>query len=98
MAVTYLPIGNTSHGQALLQGFRNLNAGRDQLERVLAIMTTAQDGSNFTALETAFGLAPGNGTLVYAELSSMLAKITTDASVSNVMSAWNQAAAKFGVF
>lgn len=102
MASNYIPVEGTLLGNALLQGIRNLQQGIAQLLALQAIMVQAIDTTpnpdDYTALETAFGLATGDGADAKAEIDSLLSKFTTDSSVSSVLAARNQAAAKFGVY
>ena len=102
MASNFFPIADTPHGLGLKQGVRQLQTGISQLLGLQAIMVqaidTAPNPDDYTAMETAFGLQAGAGAGVKAELDSLLAKFTTDASVTEVLAARNQIAAKFGVF
>ena len=102
MASNYYPIADTPHGAALKQGVRQLQSGIAQLLALQAVMVQAIDTvpnpDDYTALETAFGLATGAGAGVKAELDSLLAKLVTDSEVTFLLAARNQIAAKFGVF
>jgi len=98
MATTYIPI-NTGKplGAALYDGIRQIQRGIAQLLACQAIAATQIDGVNHTVFEQEFGLSTGQGSAAKGELDSLLSKFTTDAAVTVVLAARNQAAAKFGV-
>ena len=97
MAIDFIPMGSTQQSQALVGALKAMNNGRDQLFRLFEIMQHCQDGSNFATLETQFGVPTGLGDELYNEMNSFVSKINTDASVANVLAAWNQISAKLGI-
>jgi len=48
-------------------------------------------------METLFGITTGRGAEAFAEVDSFYSKITTDGSVTDLVAAWNQIVAKFGI-
>lgn len=58
-------ISTATHAQALVSFKDTLRSALEQGEKVLAIMTHNQDGSNFADLEALFGLAAGKGQTVF---------------------------------
>jgi hypothetical protein len=102
MALGSIPIDRTKAlGAELYDAIRSIQTGIARLVSLQAIMVqqidTVPNPDDFSALETQFGFAAGLGDDAKAELDSLLSKFTTDASVSSVLAARNQAAAKFGV-
>lgn len=98
MATTYIPI-NTGKplGAALYDGIRQIQRGIAQLLACQAIAATQINGSDYSQFEQEFGLQSTQGAGAKGELDSLLSKFTTDAQVTVVLAARNQAAAKFGV-
>jgi hypothetical protein len=98
MASNYLPIDRTKPlGAALYDALRSVQRGIAELQSLQLIMVQQLTGATIAEVELHFGFPAGVGDAAKGELDSMLGKFTTDASVSNVMAARNQAAAKFGV-
>ena len=98
MPTSYIPI-NTGKplGASLYQGIRMIQEGINMLLLCQRIAGMQIDGADHTLFEQEFGLQPGQGDDAKGELDSMLSKFTTDAAVTAVLAARNQAAAKFGV-
>lgn len=89
-----------------------IREGRDGLTAHLAVMTQYIDGgsggsgtaANFDLLASAATFAQGDyadanaaAKASYDEIASVVGKLTTDSSVSNVFAAVNQACAKHGI-
>ena len=66
MAIDFINVNLASpQGRALVDYARQLRVAYDQGKRILGIMAHNNDGTNFTAIETLYGLAPGMGTVVF---------------------------------
>lgn len=90
---------------------QSLRDARDRLKRVRDAIThyrngadNGADSSNYALLTAANSFAAGGyatandaARAAFLEIDSLLAKLTTDASVSSVMTAVDQCCAKFGV-
>lgn len=91
----------SSHGGPLKDAITSFNDGLDQLNELFATMTQMKDGdgsqaSHFDYAVAKFGFTDNVAAkAAYDELNSVLAKLNTDASVSNVNAAINQMIAKF---
>lgn len=110
MAANYIPgdRGNSFYSQRLSL-LRQLRDARDSLVEQQLVLDQARDGDGSSAAHydmaaVQFGFQSGDYATPeaackasYDELASLLAKLTTDASVSAVMTATNQACAKHGV-
>jgi hypothetical protein len=95
----------------VISALRQIRDGRDRLKRARDVMIRYRDGadnagdpSNYDLLQTACSYAAGDyGTAnaaaraSFLEIDSCIAKLTTDASVSAVQTAIDQACAKHGV-
>lgn len=102
MAISYLHFDDQKqHGRMLRRGLQMLEESRDLLVDTLATMTRMVDGdgsdaAHFAEVVTRFGFTSNaNAKAAWDELNSVLAKITTDGSVSNTHAALEQAFAKF---
>lgn len=72
MAAAFIPIAGTQHG-AQLHAYRNaLKLVITEGPLLLSKMAQMQDGSDYTELETAFGLEGGDGVSVKGELTSVV--------------------------
>ena len=95
------------HGQILRRALSNLELGREGLEDIVAAMALMIDGdgsnvSHFGEVTSRFGFveqagAPSGTTAkaAFEELNSLLFKLTTNASVTDVLNAQTQAYNKF---
>lgn len=110
MAATFIDFDSaTPVGRKLSRGLQMLREARDTLRDALALMNELSDGTrtadaDFDLLASEGGYASGDYATAsaaakasYDELNSLYAKLSTDASVSNVMTAITQAAARHGV-
>lgn len=102
MAVSHLSFNDQlTHGRLLRASLNKLEEGLEELNDTLATMTLMIDGdgsqaAHFTYATTKFGFSSdANTKAAYDELNSLAAKLTTDASVSNVNAALLQAFNKF---
>lgn len=101
MAVGHISFTNTQLGGQLQQALHEFNSGLDALNELFATMTQMKDGdgsqaSHFTYAVSKFGFPDTTAAkAAYDELGSVLAKLNTDASVSNVHAAIGQLIAKF---
>lgn len=66
------------------------------LRALSAEMTQMIDGADYTRIETLFKIQTGFGAAAIGEINSLLAKLDTDSSVTNVKAAYAQLLAKFG--
>lgn len=92
---------NFSDGDYLLtrKVWEMVNAGlrfRDLLRELTAIGNTMIDGADYTMLEAQFRCQAGAGSTLIGEMNSVLGKIDTDSSVTNVKTAIDQLLAKLG--
>lgn len=87
---------STVSGGRLRNGLNQLENGRDLLVKELATMTEdltgdGSDPAHFTNVTTRYGFGSNDyAQAAWNEINSFLAKITTDAAVSNVQAAMNQ--------
>lgn len=102
MAVSHLSFNDQlTHGRILRSSINKLEEGLEELQDVLATMALMLDGdgsqaAHFAYATTKFGFSSdANAKAAYDELNSLSAKLTTDASVSNVNAAMLQAFNKF---
>lgn len=102
MATSNLYFNDTlQHGRLLRGALTHLEQGVDLLNDLLACMTRMIDGdgsdaSQFGEVMTRFAFTSTvNAKAAWDELNSLQAKLNTDASVDHVLSALNQAFAKF---
>jgi hypothetical protein len=86
----------TQHGAELKSVIDRLRSTREDLDHVIGVMATMHDGSDYSHLETKFGITTGQGEGAWNELLSFQSKINGDGSVSNVNAAWKQLERKFG--
>jgi tetrahydromethanopterin S-methyltransferase subunit H len=102
MAITHFQYTPTSqHGSILKSCLSGLETGVTSGNQCLGVMATMIDGdgsnaSQFTEVTNKFGF-PDNATskAAWDELNSMMAKINTNADVTNVNAALTQAFNKF---
>jgi hypothetical protein len=89
---------NSPYGSRLRNALRTLENGVSELNDVLGIMTLMLDGGVATAyLAARFGTADAAvAQSLYNEISALMAKLNTDASVTNVKTAIAQAIQKLG--
>lgn len=110
MAATFVDFdANTPVGRKIARGLQMLRESRDVIRDALGMMNELSDGNRNTAgdfdllaVEGAYqagdyGTANAAALASYQELNSLYAKLSTDASVSNVAAAITQAAARHGV-
>lgn len=95
MAVQHISINRSApHGDALYQGLVGLEAAltrlKDEVGAMPFMVDMTPDPDDYSYLEAQFGFPTGKGATAKAELESMLGKLTTDASVSNVASSMQQ--------
>jgi hypothetical protein len=88
MAYSQISIDTSKQWGNQTRRFRNQlletrNIGRELLGKA----TAAVDGSNYTQLESQFGLETGKGAAFYGELNSLVGKLDNDASQTNVAAA-----------
>ena len=69
---------------------------RERLRELTAIGNTMIDGSDYTMLEQQFRCQTGAGEMLIGEMNSVLAKLDTNSSVTNVLAALDQLFAKLG--
>lgn len=69
---------------------------RDRLRELTAVGNTMIDGSDYSMLEAQFRCQAGAGQTLIGEMNSVLSKLDTDASVTNVLAAIDQLFAKLG--
>ena len=93
MAVAHISITHSAaapHARPLRKGLDLFEEALTILKDEVAAMPGMVDGSDYTYLETQFGLPSGKGQSAKGELESVLGKLTTDASVTNVAAAIQQ--------
>jgi hypothetical protein len=97
MAAGYIPYSASTPRQAELRSLiRQLKEVRERLTTVRSQMVQTIDGSDYTAMESEYGIAAGKGDEAFAELDSCLAKLNSDASQTNILAAIDQLVAKMG--
>jgi hypothetical protein len=80
MATTFVQINTTNRlGNQLRAAIDQLRTGKDQLARLKAIMDTQIDGSNYSLLESQFGLQTAEGATCY----NLVAGAVGDLALSN---------------
>ena len=77
-------------GGQLYNAISQLESSKAKLNELVNAMPYMVDGSDYSHLEVQFGFETGKGETAKAELESMLAKINTDDSVTNVNAAMLQ--------
>ena len=102
MAITHIKHTGGSHDALVRNALGNLEIGLQALKNLIATMALMLNGdgtaeAHFTAyVITAFGFTDAAGAkAAYDELNSLHAKLTTDAQVTNVHAALQQAFNKF---
>ena len=102
MAVTHLFFNQTSqYGNQLRSALSQLEQGRDQLNDVLTAMATMINGdgsssTHFPYMTAKFGFTDDTtARAAWLEITALLAKLNTDASVTNLNTALNQAFNEF---
>ncbi len=66
MTVTYISHPTqTAHANRIDAAVSNLRSGIGQLRESYALMQSMRDGTNYTLVETMFGLAPGDGQVLF---------------------------------
>jgi hypothetical protein len=81
MAVQYISIDSTKRlGSELRQAVNYGTAFDQQMGKLKEIMETMIDGSDYSRLETEFGLAAGKGETVY----NLVSGAATDTSGANI--------------
>lgn len=97
MAFAHIRINPASpKGSPLVNRLRNLKRTIAELQDDVLAMDFMIDAGDYARLESEYGTDTGFGGELKNEVASLVAKLTTDASVSNVMAAINQAARKIG--
>lgn len=86
----------TPDQQSLRSDIRALDETIYRLERHLSRMNRMNDNTDFTELESVYGVEAGHGDNLRDELASCLGKLTTDSSISEVLAARKQLVAKAG--
>lgn len=87
---------STPHGSQLRSLVEQLRQVRQNLNHVIGVMGTMIDGSDYSMLETKFGITTGQGDDAFNELLSFQGKINGDGQVEFVNAAWLQIERKFG--
>jgi len=88
------------HARLVRDGLRHLETGHDQLNDAVAALELMIDGdpseaASYEELMTRLGTtSTANAKALYDELASLRAKLNTNAEVTNVLAAINQAFAK----
>jgi hypothetical protein len=78
MAVQYISIDSTKRlGSELRQAVNYGTAFEQQLDKLKDIMDTMIDGTDYSRLETDFGLATGKGETVYNLVTGSLTALRT---------------------
>lgn len=81
MATTYIAITSGSRlGQQVQSAAQQLQAAKEQITDLKAIMETMINASDYTMLEQQFGLQAGSGVTLY----NLIAGVNTDLSTFNV--------------
>lgn len=103
MAATNITFNRTlHHGQDLSRYLNDLDRVNNANGRLLAVMQHMIDGdgsdaAHFTEVTARYGFASNaKAKEAWDELNSLIAKLTTNGSVTNVQAAINQLLAKFG--
>lgn len=97
MAVGHVTFSrNTAHGFILGKAFEDLQNALNGLAAIRSVMVQMADGTDYAYAVTKFGF-PDEMTAeaAFNELDSLYAKLTTDAQVTNVKAAIDQALARF---
>lgn len=93
--------GGLQHGQLLRSTLTSLENGHDGLNDIMAALALMIDGdgssaTHFEEVMTRMGTtSTANAKALYDELASLQFKLNTNASVTDVLAALNQAFAKF---
>lgn len=102
MAVAHIDYNrNSQHGSALRNALTNLESAFEQLNQTHATMALMFDGdgsdaSHFAYMQGKFGFADNAAAkAAFDELASLLFKLNTNSSVSDVNAAMTQAFNKF---
>lgn len=91
MAVQHISIQKGSPlGGQLYNAIDSLQASIAKLNELKDSMPYMVDGSDYSHLETQFGLATGSGSLAKGEIDSLMAKLNTNNAVSDVNAALQQ--------
>lgn len=75
-----------------IEQFKNL---RDDLKEERDAMVQMIDGSDYSELESKYGIEAGDGDDMFAELDSAIGKMFVNTEVTNVLAALDQLHAKF---
>lgn len=102
MAVSHITYNQgTQHGALLKTALAQLESGLDRGNEILATMARMIDGdgsqaAHFAYMQAKFGFTDDAGAkAAYEELASLLSKLNTNGSVTDVNAALMQAFAKF---
>jgi hypothetical protein len=96
MAASFIEFDKASDvGRTLARGLQMVREGRDTLLHARAIMIQMRDGDGTQSAH--YDVLAGEAKASFDEVDSLLSKIATDASVSAVNAAIDQACAKHGV-
>lgn len=91
MAVQHISIEKSSSlGAQLYTAIDQLQASLAKINELRLAMPYMVDGSDYTHLETQFGLATGRGSLAKAEIDSLMAKLNSNAQTTDVNAALQQ--------
>ena len=97
MTVDHISINTGAHyGFRLRTALDNCRNGFKELEFMVDLMSHMNDGSDYSYLETKFGLKAGEGQTVQSEITSALALLRTDDPVSGVYTAIKGLFARLG--
>ncbi len=93
MAIGHITMGSTVYANQLRQALGNIANGLNLANNILAEMSLMKDGNSYTQyIVDKFGFLDATGAqAAFDELNSVLSKLNTDASVSNVNAAIFQA-------
>ena len=88
MAKNYigLPVSGNRLAVALFGACVNLANAKDQLLMLKNAMDQMIDGSDYTLMETAFGIETGKGQTVYNLVAGSVSELASDVSVTSLVS------------
>lgn len=79
MAITRIELSNTDQSGNVVTALDNLRNARDRLDYAKAVMETCIDGTDYSTLETLFGVPTGQGETFY----NLIAGVVSDLSGFN---------------
>jgi hypothetical protein len=87
VAVTRITVTRTEQSENVTQALRLLRDARDRLNYAKAVMETTIDGTDYSALETLFGVPGGQGETYYNLLAGTVGDLNgynTTATIAQV--------------